>query len=193
MLRVTPPPLVLASGSPRRRDLLAAIGRVPAIILHPDIDERPLPRELPRHCALRLAETKARMGAALHPGHAVLAADTIVACGRRHLPKAGTVDEARSCLELLSGRAHQVVTGVALIAPDGGMRIRVSVSRVRFKRLSAREIASYLDSGEWNEKAGGYAIQGRAGAFVRHLNGSWSGVVGLPLFETAALLGASGL
>ncbi len=193
MLRVTPPLLALASASPRRLELLATIGRVPAIILNPEIDERALPGELPRHCALRLAEAKAKTGAGMYPDHVVLAADTIVACGRRHLPKAESADAARYCLELLSGRAHQVATGVALIGPDGVLRTRLSLSRVRFKRLSEAEIEYYLGNGEWRGKAGGYGVQGRAGAFVQHLNGSWSGVVGLPLFETAALLGVYGL
>jgi len=187
-IRNAPPRLVLASASPRRRTLLAQIGVVPAEIVAPEIDERPRPRELPRDLARRLAIAKAEAGAALCPDTCVLAADTVVACGRRVLPKAEDAAAARRCLSLLSGRRHRVFGGVAVLHADGRVTARVVVTVVTFKRLSEHEIADYLASEEWHGKAGGYAVQGRAAALVRHLNGSYSNVVGLPLFETAALL-----
>ena len=180
------PRLILASASPRRAALLAQIGLVPDSILTPDIDETPLRHELPRQTALRLARAKA--AAPAEPGSFVLAADTIVAAGRRILPKADTREQARACLELLSGRRHAVLSAVVLLAPDGRRAERVSESAVAFARLTAAQIAAYLDSGEWQGKAGGYAIQGRAAAHVRFLSGSYSAVVGLPLFETAQML-----
>lgn len=183
--------LVLASGSPRRVALLAQIGVVPAVIAPKDIDETPHPGELPRALAQRLASEKAHGAAEL--GAIVLGADTVVACGRRILPKAEREDQARWCLELLSGRAHRVMTAVCVIDPTGHARTRLSETRVSFKRLSEPEIAAYLATQEWRGKAGGYAIQGHAGRFVLSLNGSYSAVVGLPLYETACLLESAGL
>ena len=184
--------LILASASPRRLALLVQIGIEPDAVRPADLDEEPQKGELPRLHAIRLAEEKAKAVAALEPGAFILAADTVVACGRRILPKAMSEEDARNCLTLLSGRAHRVYTAVALIDPQGRLRQRLSETRVHFKRLSATELEAYVASGEWRGKAGGYAIQGHAGAFVRSLNGSYSGVVGLPLFEVKALLeGAS--
>jgi septum formation protein len=185
-------PFVLASSSPRRRDLLAQIGVWPDAIVPAEIDETPLPRELPAPMARRLARAKAEAVAAAHPGALVLAADTVVAAGRRVLPKAETAEQARACLALLSGRRHRVHVGVCAIAPDGRRAERLVTTIVAFKRLTPAEIDGYLATGEWQGKAGGYAIQGRAGAFVRFLSGSYSAVVGLPLAETAALLGGLG-
>ncbi len=185
------PPLVLASASPRRRDLLAQIHITPDAIEPAERDETPLRDELPRAYALRLAREKAETVRQRHPGAIILAADTVVACGRRILPKAETESDARSCLELLSGRAHRVLTGVVVIDRTGHARHRLSVSRVSFARLHTDQIAHYLQNGEWRGKAGGYAIQGYAASFVRQMAGSYSGVVGLPLFETAALLRAA--
>lgn len=182
------PRFILASASPRRLALLEQIGVVPDAVRAADLDETPLKGELPRAHAFRLARAKAAAIAAVEPAAFVLAADTTVGCGRRILPKAETEAEARACLALLSGRAHRVYTAVALAAPGQPLRERVSETRVAFKRLSAGEVEAYIAAGEWRGKAGGYAIQGRAGAFVRFLNGSYSGVVGLPLFEVAALL-----
>lgn len=179
--------LVLASASPRRLDLLKQIGIVPDRIEPAEVDERPRPRELPLALAKRLAQAKAATVAARLPDATVLAADTVVACGRRSLPKAEDESTARRCLELLSGRRHRVLTGIALRAP-GLARLAVVTSIVAFKRLTGEDIAWYLASGEWQGKAGGYAVQGRAAAFVRFLSGSYSNVVGLPLFETAGLL-----
>jgi septum formation protein len=177
---------VLASASPRRLDLLRQVGVEPDRIEPSDIDETPRAKETPRQLALRLARGKAEALAA--PGAFVLAADTVVCVGRRILPKALGADEARACLELLSGRSHRVMTGVAVRAPDGRLSARLVETAVDFKRLEASEIDAYLDSGEWRGKAGGYAIQGRAEAFVMRLGGSFSGVVGLPLYETLCLL-----
>ena len=185
------PPLVLASASPRRRDLLAQIHITPDAIEPAALDETPLPRELPRAHTLRLAREKAECVKQKFPEAIVLAADTVVACGRRILPKAETESEARFCLKLLSGRSHQVLTGVVVIDRAGHARTRLSTSRVSFTRLHADDITHYLQTGEWQGKAGGYAIQGYAACFVRQIAGSYSGVVGLPLFETAALLRAA--
>ena len=182
------PPLVLASASPRRLDLLRQIGVTPDRVDPAHIDETPLPRELPRAHARRLAHAKAEAVAPRHPGAYVLAADTVVARGRRILPKPAGRDEARRCLDLLSGASHHVLGGVVLIAPDGRRAERLVDTRVCFKPLEEAEIRAYLDGGEWEGKAGGYAIQGRAAGFVRFLSGSYSNVVGLPLFETRALL-----
>ena len=182
------PVLVLASASPRRLDLLRQVGIEPGRTLAADIDESPLKDETPRLMAVRLARAKAQAGAAQAPGAYVLAADTVVAVGRRVLPKAQTEGEARACLALLSGRAHKVLTAVAVAAPDGRMASRLVETRVHFKRLTDAETGAYLDSGEWRGKAGGYGVQGRAGAFVMDLQGSYSSVVGLPLYETLALL-----
>ncbi len=183
---------VLASASPRRLDLLAQIGITPDIIDAADIDETPATRELPAEHAGRLAAAKAARVAARHPGAFVLAADTVVAAGRRILPKAEDEATAGRCLALLSGRRHRVFGGVVLIDPAGRARRRLVRSDVVMKRLSAREIADYLAGEEWRGKAGGYAIQGRAATFVRAIHGSYSNVVGLPLFETAALLDGAG-
>jgi septum formation protein len=180
--------LVLASASPRRLGLLAQIGIAPDIIDPATIDESPRKRELPAKLARRLALEKAATIAARHADSFVLGADTVVACGRRVLPKADSEDEARDCLALLSGRRHRVWGGVAAIAPSGRTVTRLVVTVVVFKQLTKDEIAGYLESSEWRGKAGGYAIQGRAAAFIRHISGSYSNVVGLPLYETAMLL-----
>ena len=182
----TPSVLVLASASPRRLDLLRQVGLEPGRIAPAHLDETPLPKETPRLLALRLAKAKAE--AAREAGAFVLAADTVVAVGRRVLPKAETEAEARDCLELLSGRAHKVLTGVAVIAPDGRSAARLSETKVQFKRLTPAERDGYLAGGEWRGKAGGYAVQGVAAGFVTSLQGSYSGVVGLPLYETLCLL-----
>ena len=184
--------LVLASASPRRLDLLARIGVVPDAVIPAEIDETPRKGELPRDYAGRMAAEKAAAVHAIETGALVLAADTVVAAGRRILPKAEQEHEARKALSLLSGRRHRVLSAVTLIDTAGKARHRVSTSIVTFKRLSAQELDSYIASGEWHGKAGGYAIQGRAEALVRFLSGSHSGVVGLPLFETRALLAAAG-
>lgn len=187
------PRLVLASSSPRRRDLLALIGVVPDAIDPADIDETPRKAELPAPHALRLATEKAAAVAARHPGAVVLAADTVVACGRRILPKTEDEASARRCLDLLSGRRHRVNTGVCVIDAQGRPRSRRVETAVIFKRLSAADIDAYIASGEWHGKAGGYAIQGLAALFVRQIVGSHPNVVGLPLFETAGLLRAAGI
>jgi septum formation protein len=184
----TPQRLVLASASPRRLDLLRQIGLTPAAVDSADVDEAPEPKDTPRRLAVRLAETKARAVAPRHPGSFVLAADTVVAVGRRVLPKVETEGEGRACLALLSGRNHRVLTAIAARGPGGRSAARLVETRVHFKRLSGPEIDTYLRSGEGFGKAGGYAIQGLAGAFVIDLHGSYSGVVGLPLYETACLL-----
>lgn len=186
-------PLVLASASPRRLDLLARIGVIPDMVDPADIDETALRGEVPRAHAIRLAATKAAAVAARHPGSVVLAADTVVGVGRRILPKTEDEPAARSCLALMSGRRHHVLTAVTVIDAAGKARHRLSDTIVTFKPLSACEIEAYVASGEWHGKAGGYAIQGSAEAFVRYLAGSHSGVVGLPLFETRALLIAAGI
>ena len=183
---MTAPTLVLASASPRRLALLAQIGIVPDRVIATDIDETPLRYELPRQCAQRLARTKA--AAMTEVGGLVLAADTVVAVGRRILPKTETDVEARRCLMLLSGRRHRVVTAVVARGPGGRSSERVVQSVVGFARLSERQVEAYLASEEWRGKAGGYAIQGSAATFIRFLSGSYSNVVGLPLFETAQLL-----
>jgi septum formation protein len=192
------PALVLASGSPRRLALLAQIGLDPEAVIPADIDETPRRGESPRALAQRLSAEKATAAAAVALQRdglgrcLVLAADTVVCVGRRVLPNCETTDEAAACLRLLSGRAHRVYTAVTLIAPGGAARRRLVEARVRFKRLSREEIDAYLGSGEWRGKAGGYAIQGLAGAFVVRLIGSYTAVVGLPLAETAALLAGEG-
>lgn len=184
-----PSRLVLASGSPRRLALLRQVGLEPDLVDPAEIDERPLKRELPPKLARRLAEAKAAACAARHPDAFVLGADTVVACGRRALPKAEDEAEARACLGLLSGRRHRVLTAIAVKAPgDGPFRSRLTTTQVAFKRLAPHEIDAYIDSGEWCGKAGGYAVQGRAALFVSWISGSYSAVVGLPLFETARLL-----
>ncbi len=182
------PLLVLASASPRRLDLLRQIDITPDRIDPAELDERAMPNETPRRLAVRLAEEKAAVVAARQEGAFIVAADTVVCVGRRVLPKAETEDEARACLSLLSGRAHRVETGVAVVSPTGESASRLVETRVHVKRLSDAEIDAYIASGEWRGKAGGYAIQGRAGGFVLDLQGSYSGVVGLPLYETLCLL-----
>lgn len=183
---------ILASASPRRRELLAQIGAVPAEVVPSDIDESPWARETPAAHAVRLSEAKARAVAAARPGVPILAADTVVACGRRILPKAEDKGAARACLELLSGRAHRVYTAVALIDADGRLQSRLVETRVKVRRLSADDIRRYLDSGEWRGKAGGYAIQGLFSVHVISIIGSYSNIVGLPLYETANLLRGAG-
>ena len=190
--------LVLASGSPRRVALLRQIGVEPDAVIPSDLDETPRRNESARALAERLAREKAAASADAArrmnglEGALTLAADTVVCVGRRILPKAEIADEAEDCLRLLSGRAHRVYTGLALATASGVKRTRLVETRVRFKRLSRPELQAYLDSGEWRGKAGAYAIQGFAGAFVIKLIGSYSNVVGLPLAETAALLAGEG-
>lgn len=192
----TRPRLILASASPRRLELLTAAGLAPDAVEPTHIGEHEIPGESPAGLALRLAQEKA----AAHPGCGpdggdeafVLAADTVVAVGRRVLPKTVEEAEARACLALISGRGHRVYTGVAVRSPDGRAAARLVETRVKFKRLSEREIDGYIASGEWHGKAGGYAIQGRAGCFVVSLIGSYTGVVGLPLYETVCLLDGLG-
>jgi septum formation protein len=192
------PRLVLASASPRRLALLAQIGVRPDAILPSGIDETPRRSETPRALAERLAMEKAFTAAAMAPTRGdlapflTLAADTVVGVGRRILPKCAAIDEAEACLNLLSGRSHRVYTGLVLVEPGGAARRRLVETRLRFKRLSRAEVEAYLASGEWRGKAGGYAIQGLAAAFVQRLVGSYSNVVGLPLAETAALLAGVG-
>ncbi len=176
--------LVLASASPRRRELLAQIGIIPERIVAPDVDETPQRHELPRDYVRRIARSKA----AAVTGAIVLAADTAVAAGRRILPKAETEAEARACLAILSGRRHRVFTAVVVSDASGAIRERLVDSVVTFARLTQVEIEGYVASGEWRGKAGGYAIQGEAARFIRFLSGSYSGVVGLPLYETSQLL-----
>ena len=187
-----PPKLILASASPRRLDLLAQIGIVPDEVRPADINEDPIEGELPKGHALRLAREKAIKVASENPDAIILAADTVVGVGRRILPKTETIDEARKCLKLMSGRGHRVFTGVAVIDAKGDLMSRVVETRLKMKRLSDDELTQYLDSGEWKGKAGGYGIQGRAGAFISHLIGSYTNVVGLPLFETRNLLTGAG-
>jgi septum formation protein len=189
---LSPSPLVLASASPRRLLLLRQVGIEPDTVEAAEVDETPLSSETPRQLAQRLATAKAERVASTHPAAYVIAADTVVAVGRRVLPKVESEAEGRLCLALLSGRAHRVLTGVTVMAPDGRAASRLVESRVRFKRLSAAETETYLRSGEGLGKAGGYAIQGQAGAFVMALQGSYSGVVGLPLYETLNLLAGLG-
>ena len=184
------PTLILASASPRRRELLTRLGIAPAAIAPADIDETPHKGELPRDYARRMAQEKAE--AAASDDRFVLAGDTVVAVGRRILPKAEDEATARRCLELISGRRHRVLSAIAVRAPDGTMRERLSETIVIFKRLSAQEIDAYIASGEWDGKAGGYAIQGIAEGLITRIQGSHSGVVGLPLYETRVLLKAAG-
>ena len=180
--------LILASASPRRLSLLAQINVAPDAVQPADIDERPQKHELPRPHAVRLAHEKAQAIFTTNPDALVLGADTVVARGRRILPKAEDAGTAHQCLTLLSGETHRVYGGVAIIGPNGVAVKRVVLTSVAFKRLSKQELNRYIDSEEWRGKAGGYAIQGAAAAFVRKINGSYSNIVGLPLFETAQLL-----
>lgn len=185
-------PFILASASPRRSALLAQIGVTPDAVDPAEVDETPFPNEKPRPYAARVARAKAEAVAPRHPGAFILAADTVVACGRRILPKAETEAEARKCLALLSGRRHRVIGGICLLDPDGTAHDRIAETRVGFKRLSDVETDAYIASGEWSGKAGGYAVQGLAAAYVDFLNGSYSNVVGLALAETYALLAGLG-
>lgn len=187
---MTKPRLVLASASPRRLDLLARIGITPDAVIPSDIDESEIPGETPREIAMRLAQGKT--DACADRGAFVLAADTVVAQGRRTLPKAETVSQAENCLRRLSGGNHRVWTGVSVRSPQGEITTRVSESRVRFKRLGETEIRDYLATGEWKGKAGGYALQGMAEAFIVQIIGSPSGIIGLPLYETVNLLSGAG-
>ena len=184
--------LVLASASPRRAALLTQIGLEPDAVVPAAVDETPRADETPAALALRLAEEKARAVAVREAGAFVLGADTVVACGRRILGKPATEDEARRCLALLSGRRHRVLGGIAVVTPTGKLASRRIETAVLFKRLTRDEIADYLATGEWRDKAGGYAIQGCAARFVRGIVGSYSNVVGLPLYETVALLAGQG-
>jgi septum formation protein len=192
------PKLVLASGSPRRLGLLNQAGIEPDQLLPADVDEIPIKGELPRAYATRLARAKGE--AALEAirrseelrGSFIVAADTVVAVGRRILPKAELLDEAAQCLRLLSGRNHRVYSGVCVVTPKEAFRQRLVETRVRFKRLSQEDLEAYLASGEWRGKAGGYGIQGLAGAFVVKIIGSYTNVVGLPIYETTALLAGEG-
>lgn len=192
------PELILASASPRRLALLNQIGVDPEHLMPANVDETPQKGELPRRLAMRLALAKARaarekaMAAGIGANALVLAADTVVAVGRRILPKAETMEEASQCLRLLSGRSHRVYTGVCLLSAKDNLRQRLVETRLRFKRLSNKEMEAYLASAEWRDKAGGYAIQGIAGSFVVKLVGSYSAVVGLPLNEVADLLAGEG-
>jgi septum formation protein len=187
-LKSGPQQLVLASGSARRRDLLEQIGIEPAIIDPPHIDERHGPRELPASYAARMAREKLAAIRARHRGCWILAADTVVACGRRILPKAESEAQARACLALLSGRRHRVLGGIAIAAPDGRTVERLVTTIVAFKRLTQAEIDAYIETGDWHGKAGGYAIQGHAASFIPWINGSYGNVVGLSLSDTVAML-----
>jgi septum formation protein len=184
--------LILASASPRRLDLLARIGVTPDAVIAADIDESVRPRELPRQHALRLAREKAGVVAAQAPDALVLGADTVVAVGRRILPKVEDEETLRRCMQLLSGRRHRVLTGVALAVPGQGVRERLVETVIAIKRLAEEEIDFYANYGEWRGKAGGYALQGYGEAYVRHIGGSYSNVVGLPLAETRVLLKSAG-
>ena len=184
---------ILASASPRRKMLLEQIGVRPSRVVPAEIDETPLKKELPLRYAARMALEKARRVADMNPGHYVLAADTVVAYGRLILPKAETAEQAADCLERLSGRRHRVYGGICLIRPDGSFSLRTVKTAVLFRPLSAADRNAYLESGEWEGKAGGYAVQGKAALFVRGIIGSYSNVVGLGLYETGALLAGNGL
>ena len=184
--------LILASASPRRFDLLARIGVEPDAVVPADVDESVPKGELPREHTLRLAREKAEAVATHHPEALVLAADTVVAVGRRILPKVEDEETLRACMKLLSGRRHRVLTGVALAVPGHGIRERLGETMIAMKRLTDREIAFYASHGEWRGKAGGYALQGYGEVYVRHIAGSYSNVVGLPLAETRVLLKSAG-
>ena len=185
--------LILASASQRRKSLLGQIGFTPDEVVPADTSETQSPGELPRQLASRLAYAKSYAVSGFYPDDFVLAADTVVACGRRILDKAKTASEAENHLSLLSGRRHRVYTGVAVVPPRGLASVRLVMTQVIFKRLHKSEIDTYLQSGEWQDKAGAYAIQGLAGAFVKRINGSYSNIVGLPLCETLDLLKGVGL
>ncbi len=185
--------LVLASASSRRLNLLSQVGITPDSVVAPNIDEEPLAGEQPRQLVRRLAAAKGAHVAAIHGDAVVLAADTVVACGHRILDKAETTADAEAHLRLLSGRRHRVYGGVTVISPGDQVRSRLVITQVSFKRLHKKDIGAYLEAGEWQDKAGGYAIQGSAGGFVKRINGSYSNVVGLPLCETLALLKSVGI
>ena len=190
-----PPPkyqLILASQSPRRKHLLAEAGISADHVFAADIDETPIKNERPAGYVLRMAQQKADVVASRLGGQFVLSADTAVICGRRILPKAETAEEARRCLQLLSGRSHRVYGGICLYLPDGGWQTKLSVSRVKFRPLSPADKHAYLQSGEWQGKAGGYAIQGRAGLYVSQITGSYSNIVGLDMHKVAVLLLGAG-
>ncbi|WP_022682497.1 Maf family protein [Sphingobium bisphenolivorans] len=184
--------LILASASPRRCELLGQIGVSPCAVDPADIDETPLKGELPAAYAARVAADKGVLVARRHPGALILSGDTVVAAGRRILPKAESEGQARKCLELLSGRRHRVLSAITLIDAEGKARHRLSTNIVIFKRLERAEIDAYIACEEWHGKAGGYAIQGRAAGFIRAIQGSHSAIMGLPLYETRALLKAAG-
>ena len=185
------PQLVLASASPRRLNLLAQIGVQPDLVSAADLDETPQKGELPTAYARRIAMAKAQAVGARHDG-LILAGDTVVACGRRILPKAETADSASSCLRLLSGRQHRVYGGIALITADQRLLLRVVCSKVRLRRLNAADIDACIAAGDWQDKAGGYAIQGFAARYIRYIDGSYSNIVGFSLYDVAALLDAAG-
>ncbi len=185
-------PLILASASPRRLALLKQIAVTPSDIVPADIDETPLPGEMARDYVLRLAVEKARVVSGKSAGSFVLAADTAVACGRRILPKAEDEEVARQCLALLSGRAHRVFTGVALTTPEGSLISRLAETRVKVRRLSKESMDEYVGSGEWRGKAGGYGIQGLFAKHIISIVGSYTNIVGLPVYETANMLDGAG-
>lgn len=185
--------LILASASPRRLELLKQIGIAPDKVVPADIDETPHKAEIPAAYAKRIASSKALKVFEQNKGGVILAADTVVGVGRRILPKTETVDEARKCLELMSGRRHRVLTAISVIDARGKQKTKLVTSVVQFKRLSEPEIAAYIESGEWKGKAGGYAIQGRAATLIPFISGSYSNIVGLPLYETATMLKDAGL
>lgn len=182
--------LILASASPRRLELLAQINVTPAKVVPADIDETPVKAELPKAYAERMAFEKAAAVAPAYPNQFILGADTVVACGKRILPKAECESSARKCLTILSGRRHRVISGISLVTPEGRQLVKSASTTVAFKRLSAAEIEHYIASGEWNGKAGGYGIQGLAAQYIRFISGSYSNVVGLPLFEVGGWLSA---
>ena len=184
--------LILASASPRRVDLLAQIGITPTDIIPADIDETPLKGELPRDLAVRLARGKAEEVAKAQSGAFILAADTVVACGRTALPKTENENEARDCLHRLSGRRHHVYGGICIITPQGKIMTRLCDTVVKFKRLTRGEIDTYIQGGEWDGKAGGYAIQGAAAGYISFLQGSHSNVVGLSLYDVTQMLQGNG-
>jgi len=182
------PKLILASASPRRKSLLEQVGIIPSLIEAADIDETPLKNELPRQYAKRICEAKANKISQKYKDDFVISADTVVSCGRRILPKAESDEQVSKCLSVLSGRQHTVITSVCVVSSDGTKSVKVVETKVRMKKLSDIQIKGYAQDGEGVGKAGGYAIQGRAGGFVKSLNGSYSSVVGLPLCETIAML-----
>lgn len=186
------PDFILASASPRRKELLSQIGLVPTDIVPANIDESALSSERPDVYAMRMALEKAQAVAALYPNKMILAADTVVAVGRRILPKAETETDARGCLKLLQGRQHRVYGGICLISTEGRAHQRLSESQVRFRRLAVDELAAYIEFGDWNGKAGGYAIQGLAARYIQRITGSYSNIVGLDLYQIAGLFRAAG-